>query len=622
MAEDTPVTYADLPDELKKKHDEIKATSKPNSSAPSTEPAPMASGGRVSPEGALDGVDLSARRRTHQSLRRRSTTWWLTRCTATREPGEHWERVARRPEIMSHRYSVGTGSGTFKERCRSSPVRMGSRNRRTHSHVVTRLAVILVTTNSYEPPKEIPHGYTCAYVPDATPGHSRTRLLTARNGRRNAEPILRSNLGWLSTPRRTSKAQLLRWLRTGKASMAGQILDTTGKDGDEGSGSHSKETEEAAPRDRLRQDGKRYVTEGEVKNIRYRDLSLDHLLNKYVSRRPTRRSGDDDDRVRRPEKPKTSSADRDEEEHERCAKGKAREQDDEDGTGIVLLQHCRDSGMSRLPTIGNCPECNQKKKEAANVSVFERLGPLPPQSKRAESPRWEDLEDSENEGQEEEEDRIGSGGTQVDRTRGYGYAMEASHPLSMGTGGMLRPGFEGIGNKSSDLPFKDKAKSSLDVQIHQRKGADLIGKAQEELGGQLTLKILIYGPSPSSSFLNLWHDGLFVATSVALHEGFIPVFVVVVVVPPHAETLRWRVALEGVVVVFFSLFFRGGAAVPGELVVLTFGLQFPIGEDRRSSSPPVKDLSSSDQMEEAWLSSSQSSGARISGGVSREESDP
>jgi hypothetical protein len=61
--------------------------------------------------------------------------------------------------------------------------------------------------------------------------------------------------------------------------------------------------------------------------------------------------------------------------------------------------------MSRLPTIGNCPECNKKKKEAANVSVFERLGPLPPPSKRAESLRWADLEDSEDEGLEEEEDR-------------------------------------------------------------------------------------------------------------------------------------------------------------------------------------------------------------------------
>ncbi|KAK1605050.1 hypothetical protein QYE76_028723 [Lolium multiflorum] len=62
-----------------------------------------------------------------------------------------------------------------------------------------------------------------------------------------------------------------------------------GKDGDEGSCSRSKDTGGRPPRDRLRHDGKRYVTEGE------------------------------------------------------------------------------------------------KKKEAANVSVFERLGPLPPQSKRAES---------------------------------------------------------------------------------------------------------------------------------------------------------------------------------------------------------------------------------------------
>ncbi|KAK1665466.1 hypothetical protein QYE76_053625 [Lolium multiflorum] len=37
----------------------------------------------------------------------------------------------------------------------------------------------------------------------------------------------------------------------------------SGKDGDEGSCSHSKDTKEAAPRDRLRHDGKRYVTEGE-----------------------------------------------------------------------------------------------------------------------------------------------------------------------------------------------------------------------------------------------------------------------------------------------------------------------------------------------------------------------
>ncbi|KAK1694399.1 hypothetical protein QYE76_011096 [Lolium multiflorum] len=61
------------------------------------------------------------------------------------------------------------------------------------------------------------------------------------------------------------------------------------------------------------------------------------------------------------------------------------------------------SGMSRLPTIGNCPECRQKKKDAANVSVFKRLGPLPPRNKHAESSRVEDLEDLEDDDEEEED---------------------------------------------------------------------------------------------------------------------------------------------------------------------------------------------------------------------------
>ncbi|KAK1693737.1 hypothetical protein QYE76_010434 [Lolium multiflorum] len=71
------------------------------------------------------------------------------------------------------------------------------------------------------------------------------------------------------------------------------------KGGDEGSCSQSKDTEGAAPCDRLRQDGKRYVTEGEVKNIRYQRPLSDHLLNKYVSRYDQRRRhGDDDERDR------------------------------------------------------------------------------------------------------------------------------------------------------------------------------------------------------------------------------------------------------------------------------------------------------------------------------------
>ncbi|KAK1666867.1 hypothetical protein QYE76_055026 [Lolium multiflorum] len=156
----------------------------------------------------------------------------------------------------------------------------------------------------------------------------------------------------------------------------------SGKDGDEGSCSHSKDTEEAAPRDRLHHDGKRYVTEGEVKNIRYQRPLSDHLLNKYVSQYDQRRRSnydDEGDRLAR-EARRHRRQDRDEEEHERRATDKSREQDDNARHwDCPFFRHCWDSGMSRLPTIGNCPECNQKKKEAANVSVFKRLGPLPPQ---------------------------------------------------------------------------------------------------------------------------------------------------------------------------------------------------------------------------------------------------
>ncbi|KAK1668450.1 hypothetical protein QYE76_056609 [Lolium multiflorum] len=57
--------------------------------------------------------------------------------------------------------------------------------------------------------------------------------------------------------------------------------------------------------------------------------------------------------------------------------------------------------MSRLPTIDNCPECRQQRKGTNEVSVFRRLGPLPPQNRRDESSRDEDFEESE----DEEEDR-------------------------------------------------------------------------------------------------------------------------------------------------------------------------------------------------------------------------
>jgi hypothetical protein len=41
-----------------------------------------------------------------------------------------------------------------------------------------------------------------------------------------------------------------------------------------------------------------------------------------------------------------------------------------------FFRYCWDSGMSRLPTIRDCPECGPMKPEARD-SVFQRLGPAP-----------------------------------------------------------------------------------------------------------------------------------------------------------------------------------------------------------------------------------------------------
>ncbi|KAK1617809.1 hypothetical protein QYE76_023326 [Lolium multiflorum] len=178
--------------------------------------------------------------------------------------------------------------------------------------------------------------------------------------------------------------------------MAG-LADRHGEDKPESSRSRGKDKKEADPRDRPQHDDIRYLTEEEVISVRYQRPLSAHLLNKYEQQYDRRRRYDvDDDRYRR------SDADnrkyRRYEGYERHARGRSREQEDVDRHwNCPFFKHCWDSGMSRLPTIENCPECRQKRKGANEVSVFKRLGPLPPQNKRAESSQDEDFEESEEE---------------------------------------------------------------------------------------------------------------------------------------------------------------------------------------------------------------------------------
>ncbi|KAK1699471.1 hypothetical protein QYE76_016168 [Lolium multiflorum] len=177
--------------------------------------------------------------------------------------------------------------------------------------------------------------------------------------------------------------------------MAG-LADRHDEDKPESSRSRGKDKKEADPRDRPQHDDRRYLTEEEVISVRYQRPLSAHLLNKYEQQYDRRRRYDvDDDRYRR------SDADnrkyRRYEGYERHARGRSREQEDVDRHwNCPFFKHCWDSGMSRLPTIENCP-CKQKRKGTNEVSVFKRLGPLPPQNKRAESSQDEDFEESEEE---------------------------------------------------------------------------------------------------------------------------------------------------------------------------------------------------------------------------------
>ncbi|KAK1630168.1 hypothetical protein QYE76_004483 [Lolium multiflorum] len=145
-----------------------------------------------------------------------------------------------------------------------------------------------------------------------------------------------------------------------------------GKDKSESSHSRGKDKEEAVPRDRPQDDDRRYLTEEEVRSIRYqRPLSV-HLLNKYEQQYDRRQRYDEyDERYRR------SDADRRYRQHDRSndgyelhARGRSREQDDVDKHwDCPFFKHCWDSGMSRLPTIENCPECKQQRRKTNEVSV-------------------------------------------------------------------------------------------------------------------------------------------------------------------------------------------------------------------------------------------------------------
>ncbi|KAK1653499.1 hypothetical protein QYE76_071304 [Lolium multiflorum] len=154
----------------------------------------------------------------------------------------------------------------------------------------------------------------------------------------------------------------------GHHNMAGFVI-RHGKGKAESSHCRGKDKEEAVPCDRPQDDDRRYLIEEEVRSTRYERPLSAHLLNKCEQQYDRRRHYDEDgERYRRSD-----------------AVGRYR-QYDRNNDGNEPIANNRES-----------PECKQQRKRTNVDSVFERLGPLPPINKRAESSQEEDFEESDGE---------------------------------------------------------------------------------------------------------------------------------------------------------------------------------------------------------------------------------
>jgi hypothetical protein len=128
--------------------------------------------------------------------------------------------------------------------------------------------------------------------------------------------------------------------------------------------------------------GKEYITEEQVRHIRNQRSASTHLLKKYECQYRQRLQYKLED----------------EEYEHRTGKSLKKHEDTRDHWHCPFFKYCCGSGMSRLPSVNDCPECKPRKRYAEGISVFWRLGPVLPQHEQAEPPRRK-------ENFEEEEDK-------------------------------------------------------------------------------------------------------------------------------------------------------------------------------------------------------------------------
>jgi hypothetical protein len=139
---------------------------------------------------------------------------------------------------------------------------------------------------------------------------------------------------------------------------------------------HWANNKEADSSNRPQKEKKGYVTEERVRYVRNQRPTSSDLLRKYEYQyqQHLRRESEDEEYERR------------------TGKRLKKHEDARDHWHCPFFRYCWDSGMSRLPTVRDCPECASMKTEARE-SVFGRLGPVPAQQLRGRSPRREDEEE-------------------------------------------------------------------------------------------------------------------------------------------------------------------------------------------------------------------------------------
>jgi hypothetical protein len=196
MARDDPITYEELSAEHKQKYDEIKAQFEADliSSFERTRNHGVRWKG-FSPEGALEGVDLSTPSEDRTRALRQEVNYAVAHSLHRHSESlvNAFERVALRvvQEIMRHQHSptgptLGSHKGELPFWTRPPlPYVLAA----TESHGAPAYVVYKVGGDPMDhqffskPPKEIPHGYICAYIPDSNnPVHSTQNVVGGVSG--------------------------------------------------------------------------------------------------------------------------------------------------------------------------------------------------------------------------------------------------------------------------------------------------------------------------------------------------------------------------------------------------------------------------------------------------------